>query len=113
MRELIYVDQNRLDSYARQVEPGGAVVKVPKWVFGWSLTGPNVGGERQQNFRPRVIEEKIDLLLKHLKKNSELAEGRISDGSYFNNPPVFRYETNCTVVGVDLPRPAISGEPGT
>lgn len=113
LRDLIYIDQKRLNSYARQIEPGGAVVKVPKWTIGISLTGPKVSGEQNQSFRPREAEEKIDLLLKHLKKNSELADGRIREANYFGSPPVFRYEKDCTVVGVDVPLTSTEPSAGT
>ena len=102
LRDLIYVDETRLDSYVRQTGTPDAVVKVPKWTFEFSVAGPKVKGEQQQSSRKRENEEKIELLLKYLKKHDQLAEGRIRSASYFNRPSVFRMET-CSVVSVDIP----------
>lgn len=92
----------RLDSYVEQVASPTKFIKVPKWTVIFGLTGPKVKGEQEQILQNRTQSEKIELLIEHLRKHHELAQGRIKGASYFNHPPVFRMET-CTVFNVFIP----------
>jgi len=102
LRDFLYVDEKRLDSYMTQIKAPTPVDKVPIWEGEIGITGLKVAGKQQASVRTRKNEEGVELLLAHLRKNDQLTEGRIREANYFNHPPVFRIET-CPVVSVTIP----------
>jgi hypothetical protein len=101
LRDYIFVDDARLDSYVEQIASSPTYDKVPVWSWGLSLTGLKVEGKQERKERPRSTNEKINLLLDHLKKNDRLAHGRTQGPTYFDHQHLFRIET-CQAVTVRM-----------
>jgi hypothetical protein len=101
LRDYIFVDHARLDSYVEQIASPSTYDKVPVWSWGLSLTGPKVEGKEDRKERERTTSEKINLLLNHLEKIGHLAQGRIQGPTYFDHTYSFRIET-CQVVTVQI-----------
>jgi hypothetical protein len=103
LRELIYVDDRRLDSYAEQIGPTTVYDKVPKWTIGASLIGIKVEATQERLARQLSKPEKINAVLKGLRGGSSLDYDRPRDLSYFGQmDKVFRLET-CVAVSVRIP----------
>jgi hypothetical protein len=73
LHEYLFVDPRRLDAYAAQILPSGEVVeKVKEWSAELSLTGPKAGAKQTERVRSLTIDEKVNLILKHLGTSSDL-----------------------------------------
>jgi hypothetical protein len=70
--EYIFVDQQRLVSYAEQLNVTKSADRVPTWNVGLSMKGPSVGGKEETKLRPATVHEMVTKLVRHLKKNDQL-----------------------------------------
>lgn len=103
LRDYLYVDNKRLDSYVNQITSPVAYDKVPLWKVGLGLGGPSVEGQQQRPSRERTAEEEIPILLNHLRKKRQLATERISSTTYYGkNDAVLRLE-ECEAVRLRVP----------
>jgi hypothetical protein len=85
LREYLYIDEKRLDSYAEQIGSPVTFDKTPVWKVMFGLTGPSVEGQQQRPGRARSTTEKIDLLMKYLEKQKNVdldEENPFSFGTY-------------------------------
>ena len=73
LKEYLYIDQKRLNSYIEQIHPDSKIEKVPEWKVDIGLTGPKISASQKAQFRTLTQDEKIELLLKHLKKNNQVS----------------------------------------
>jgi hypothetical protein len=67
LREYLYIDEKRLDSYFQQITPPITFDKVPGWEVGMKLSGPEVRGLQTRHGRPYTNHEKIEKLLEYLE----------------------------------------------
>src|SRR5437016_9242422 len=96
LREYMYIDEKRLNSYEEQIGPPVTFDKVPVWKLMFGLAGPSVEGQQQRPGRPRTKPEKIELLLQYLEKHKQLAQGN----EWSVNPFLL---SKCQAVKVILP----------
>lgn len=75
IREYLFVDEKRLNSYVDQIGPPIIYDKVPVWSAEISLK-PKVGGTQTRHARSPTQAEKIQLLVSHLRDNHLLNEPR-------------------------------------
>ena len=93
LRNYIYFDDKRLNSYVNQITSPVAYDKVPLFKIGLSMLGLSVEGQQQRPSRERTVEEKIPILLEHLKRKRQLALERICHKAYYGkNENVLRLE---------------------
>src|SRR5438270_8303087 len=103
LRNYIYFDNKRLDSYVNQITSPIAYDKVPFFKVGLSMLGLSVEGQQQRPSRERTVEEKIPILLEHLRRKRQLAIERICHKAYYGkNEGVLRLE-ECDATRVRLP----------
>jgi hypothetical protein len=104
LRDYLYVDEKRLNSYVNQIGSPVTYDKVPVWKVIFGMTGPQVEGEQRRDGRQRTPEEKIKLLTDHLRRKKELEDGRVADQSYYGqNRALFRLE-RCKAIRLELAR---------
>jgi hypothetical protein len=104
LRDYLYVDEPRLDTYVKHFSSTTVFEKVPIWKVVFKLTGPSVEGTQERPARQLSVGEKVELLLDYLKKEKLVDHGRIGRDTYSfsQNERVFRLET-CQVVSVIVP----------
>lgn len=102
MREYIFVDKRRLDSYVDQIRSPLTADKLPEWSVGLSLAGPKAGGSQKQVTRPLASHEKVEELLTHLRKHKWVTTGSPSTSHGIHTSPTFRIDT-VTATRVFLP----------
>ncbi|HEY5029161.1 MAG TPA: hypothetical protein VIK39_12180 [Candidatus Angelobacter sp.] len=103
LRDYVYIDKKRLNSYENQIGSPVTYDKVPIWKLMFSVAGPTVQGEQRRDGRQRTDEEKITLLLEYLQHKKELGNGRVSGQHYYSHAqPVFRFE-KCRAVKIEIP----------
>jgi len=78
IRELIYVDQRRLNTYYEQIASPVIYDKVPTWKAELSLTGVGAEAQQERHGRAPSTTEKISAVMEHLRKHQQLSAGRIS-----------------------------------
>lgn len=76
VKEFLFVDTRRIDSYAEQIGPPVIYDKVPVWSAELSITGPKGATTQDRHARSATRSEKIDALVSHLRENELLTEGR-------------------------------------
>lgn len=74
--DYIYVDIHRLTSYIEQIKGSRFMEKTTAWDVSLTMTGPQVRGQQARNPRPFSHHEMIQILLKYLEKNKQLAYSR-------------------------------------
>ena len=105
LRDLIYVDEGRLDTYVEQIgSPTGSHTAL-LWKFGVKPSGLSAEVTGQRAERERNRSDKIEIFLSHLKKTKMLDTGRVVDTRrYYNtNDRVFRLEEECNAIPVEIP----------
>jgi hypothetical protein len=110
LKEYLFVDQKRLDTYASQIKPGAVVEKSKEWNAGLGLTGPNVSAKQTERVRALTTHEKTELIRTHLTSNSSL---RLQRPDSDEEGPVFVIE-NTSATKAIVPRKAADelGIPG-
>jgi hypothetical protein len=94
LREYIYMDEWRLNSYFEQLSVPVAYDKVSTWKVALGLTGPKAEATQSRTGRPFTTHEKVDKFLKAIKDAGLMASGRFRD-PYEEEPGAnpFRVET--------------------
>jgi hypothetical protein len=101
--EYLYIDQARLGRYFEHTKTPPKYAKVSSWTARLTLPIPTVEGSQQKQLVSFTLEEKIELLRDYLRKQGQLAEGRITDRAGFSDvSKVFRLET-CEAVKAFIP----------
>jgi len=90
IKEYIYIDEKRLNTYFEQISSPVTYDKVPVWKASASLTGPKASVDQSRVSRQYTTHEKATLLLEYLKKNKQLSENR---PGHWDTSPMFRLET--------------------
>ncbi len=62
LREYIYIDERRVNSYAEQLHPGKVIDKAPEWTAEVSIAGVKASGTQKSVPRDMTIHEKIQLV---------------------------------------------------
>lgn len=95
LREYLYIDKTRVDSYVEQLGAPVAYDKVPVVKVGLSISGPKVEASQERPGRERSAHEKVMMLVNYLEKEKLLFHGRASDAQSFSQcrPGAFRIET--------------------
>jgi hypothetical protein len=70
LREYLYIDRARLDSYFEQISTPVTYDKVPIWKTGIALTGPSAEGQQARFARPFTQHEKIQRVREYLHGNT-------------------------------------------
>jgi len=85
--EYIFLDLNRIDSYAEQIGSSFAYDKVPQWGSELSITGPKVQTLQGRHKRALHTHEKIENIIKYLDKHKLLYNKRptLKRGSIYND----------------------------
>ena len=107
LRDYLYIDQVRLDSYAEQIGEPATEKKRPEWKAEIGLTGPKITATQQTVSRPMTTNEKIERLLAHLTEIGAVANGSREyiasyARKYTKQPAVFVHET-CDATRVRIP----------
>lgn len=108
LRDVAYVDQERLDQYAEQLLGPSKFEKLPSWRVGLSLTGVSVEGAQSAHPRAFTNSEKIDALQRHLDEDMRLHRGRWSQREHVeairraSAGPVFCLES-CDAAPIRIP----------
>lgn len=69
IKEFLFVDEKRLNSYAEQIGSPVTYDKVPIWSAELSLAGPKGGASQARHARLPTRSEKVDIILSHLVDN--------------------------------------------
>jgi hypothetical protein len=102
VRDYLFVDQRRLDSYVDQVACPITYDKVPVWSATAALQSVGVNAVQSRVARPLSQVEKIRTLIEYLEKNTMLARGRPTIPDSAHRDPVFRLE-QCYATRVLVP----------
>lgn len=108
LRDVAYVDQERLDQYAEQLLGPSKLEKLPSWRVGLSLTGVSVEGAQSAHPRAFTNSEKIDALQRHLEEDIRLHRGRLTDREHMeairraSTVPAFCLES-CVAAPIRIP----------
>jgi hypothetical protein len=70
LREYLYIDRARLDSYFEQISTPVTYDKVPIWKTAIALTGPSAEGQQARFARPFTQHEKIQRVREYLHGNT-------------------------------------------
>jgi hypothetical protein len=101
--EYLYADDRRLDAYVEHLGSPLAFDKVPVWSAKLSLKGPEASGVQERHPRPLTRPEKVERLLKHLREEKLLAEGRFEGREVFaDGARVFHLES-CQAIKFFIP----------
>jgi hypothetical protein len=92
LKEFIYIDTARLDSYVLQISSGAVRDKTPNYSVEWSLTGPKVGAQQIEAMRAMTPIEKLQCLEAYLAKQNLMANHRPSSWRIHDEHD-FRLET--------------------
>jgi len=71
LKEYLYIDERRLNSYFEQISSPVKYDKVPVWKASISLTGPNAEGQQARFARPYTKHEKIEKLNEYVIDSRE------------------------------------------
>jgi hypothetical protein len=81
LREYLYFDEKRLDSYVEQISGPVTYDKVPTYVAGLSLAGPKAEATQSRFGRPFTPHEKVLKIEEYLRAQKLLHDGRPRDSS--------------------------------
>jgi hypothetical protein len=76
LREYLYVDEKRLNSYVEQISGPVTYDKVPTYVVGVSLAGPKAEATQSRLGRPFTSHEKVLRVEEYLREQRLLHDGR-------------------------------------
>ena len=76
LRDYLYVDQKRLDSYLGQISSTSTYDKVPSLGLGISLVGPSVSAQQPPVRRDKSDHEKVCELIAYLERHGYLGHRR-------------------------------------
>lgn len=93
LREYVYIDGRRLDTYFQQMSSPVTYDKVPTWKVSLSLAGPTGEGVQARPARPYTAQEKIAAVLEHLSKHEMLLRGPLDDDERWRDERVFCLDT--------------------
>jgi hypothetical protein len=80
LREYLYFDEKRLNSYLEQISGPVTYDKVPTYVAGLSLAGPKAEATQSRFARPFTVHEKILKVEEYLQAEKLLGHGRPTKG---------------------------------
>jgi len=107
MKEVLFVDDARLDRYAEQVNPSlTAIDKARKFGFELSITVPKAALGQEERPRAWTRFEKMNAVLEHLREQNDLRAGRPTDE---NEGPAFVHES-CIATKIIVPYAATAGD---
>src|SRR5579859_7448847 len=92
IEEYIYLDENRLASYADQLKAPITTVQNPTISFEINALGPTLKAGYSGNIRSFTTYEKLDFIINHLGNSGQLVEERWSGNNHVGLFP-FRMET--------------------
>jgi hypothetical protein len=98
LREYLYVDEKRLNSYLEQIATPVTYDKVPTYVAGVSLTGPKAEATQSRFARPYTSHEKILKVQEYLDEKKLVGQGRptTSDNDWSTTYEFFLEHTRAT-----------------
>src|SRR5688500_804445 len=78
LKEYIFIDERRLQTYFEQISDPVKYVKVPSWKASISITGPSAEGSQTLANRNFTKYEKINTVLHHISKRKLMSLQRPS-----------------------------------
>lgn len=72
LKEYLYLDRRRIDSYFEQISGPVVYEKVPTLKVSLSLSGPSAEGLQTRPERPYTVTEKLEKLLNYLQETKQL-----------------------------------------
>jgi len=102
LKEILYVDNRRLESYVEQIRSPVTTDTIPTWTVELSLTNLKFSKAHTKPTRPLTINEQINTLTEYLHKTNNIESGRPSTFNSIHLGSPFRSES-CIATRIFLP----------
>jgi hypothetical protein len=102
IKEYLYIDEKRLESYFEQVSSPLHYDKIPTWKISLGITSASVETNLDKRGREFTRHEKVQAIMEHLEKNDLVDIYRPADEERWHSKKIFRLET-CRAIRVYIP----------